>query len=802
MPDPISGAGRRLPNLALSELQGKELPKGGELVAETKSSTITLSTEISPGVYVPDMKIANREIVDPEAKETIIADTDVSAVGTGEDFKAKLTELYEANKGFLIPEKAELAEKLGGDESFYAYNNVSGSRIEKFFEEAHGLIAKSGLTGDEAKAARKAVNIAHADAYRGRAIDFDRANTNSYWSYGSDSAFVHVYEKMLDSLPEDHPAREGIQNQLDHTFSKKYVPDGKVHEDDIENSLELTAIDKENRAVVSMVKDSMDSVTPTYETIKIPEGADSELAGKAVYWDHNADKYFLEGGKDEVPAELVDSLERTPAHEVTFRRKTEGESAREGFKFDWNGNRMMDQEPINTGWWGHCDIKAIMEAVHADMDGSAGVKEYRSDTGKTTDYGRDDLLEIMASQLNMGGQYKVHGTGENVYLGDNQFGGARYDKRPDKLFMQVNGRYQDFNIHIKNLSEVGNAGENVDVSESFSKFKADEKRESFEANEDLMQTIQGDTNIISGNDRKIEAQVEYYTVNESGAWVEKKDDVVIAPDGDEKVLVGTDILNIGTREMRRYYFNPKTKELSSANVTFEKNDDGKFEAKEGSSHVVGHSSNLLLGREMKAGDEVESKVALVDMAKRTGTQLSADSDTDQEVWNGATYRIHEKVEWRSEDGRFERISLNTDSVYGTGKSGTKINELDEEGNVIKTHEMSSPVDFFWRNTPRVAPIVNENGKWHLNSEMMERGLLDLNNLDTSLESFRNLNDLMYLGLQSKDKEKVFTIVHDGKRLVYDTEDAWKADVERLEALANPTPEPTPEPAPTPAPPVE
>ena len=125
MPDPISGAGRRIPNLALTELQGKELPKGGELVAETKSSTITLSSEIRPGVYVPDLKIANREVVDPEIKESIISNEDVSGIATGEDFKAKLNELFEANKGFLIPNKTELADKLNGDDSYYAYNNIS-----------------------------------------------------------------------------------------------------------------------------------------------------------------------------------------------------------------------------------------------------------------------------------------------------------------------------------------------------------------------------------------------------------------------------------------------------------------------------------------------------------------------------------------------------------------------------------------------------------------------------------------------------------------------------------------------------
>ncbi len=778
MPNVTGPSGNR-PTIPLSELQGKELPRGAEKVAETVSSKIELATELSPGIYIPDLKISSRTVKDPEPREKIIdvPQERLSQIKTAEEFKALLKELQEEHKSYLLPDRREFAEKAG-DSSHYAYNSVTGRRIEKFFDEVASLIGKTQLRGAEAKAARKAVNLAHADAYRGRDIKFDRANTGTYWSYGHDAAFVHVYEKMLEALPENDPRREAIQNQIDFIFTNKYTPSGKVDENNIEKSLELVAIDKDSRHVVSMTKDSVNSPRPKYETIQIDPRIASSHGGKYVYWDSKADKYFFEGTREEVPPELHSKFIRKPVREVVFRRPKEGEELREGFRFDWNGNRMINTDKIDTSWWGHCDIKAIIEASNADMKGLKGIKEFRSDTGKVVEYSRSDILEILASQLNMGGEYIELGTGREVYFGENKFGGARFNDEPDKLYLRMNGNYKGFNLRIESMSEPGKPDKMVDVEESFQKFKLGEDGKSFVENEELLQTIAGDTGVLDGSDRLIKAKAEYYTVNEFGQWVENKDTITLDPNKDEKVLIGTDIVDISDRKLTRYYFNPKTKELFSADVTFVK-EDGKFVPKEENMRLVGRSSQMLLTKELQAGDDVEGKVDLVRDAIRTGTAIATDSDTGMEVWNGAVYNIREEVAWRSEDGKFEKINIYVDAVYGSGKVGSRINQLDEEGNVVKSFETDAVVDFFWRNRPRVAPLIRENGKWYVNKAMYERGLIDLNDVETSLEAFKDLNDLLYLGLTAKDNQEIYTIVHNGKRLVYDSKEAWEADVAKL-----------------------
>ncbi len=771
------------PNIPVSALKGQEI-KAEDKVASTKSHDIDLATEAG-GFVIPDFKIERRDIADPAAKSQIIEDgqVDLTTIKTAADFKTALASLTETHKAFLSPTKAAFLETLPeADRSNFAFINIVGRRNEQFFDEVMQLVSRAGLTGDEAKEARKAVNLAHRDAFRGRSVDFDRADTGSYWSYGHDAPFVHVFESMLESLPEDDPKRAAIQAQIDFIFTHKYVDTGGVDENNAEKTMGLIAMDKDSRHIVSMKKGQEHSSRVSYETLQLPASVGGEHAGKYAY--RSGDKLYFEGSKTEVPAELADKLVAKTAGELVFRR-ADNEEIRTGFRYDWNGNRMLDVAKIDTGWWGHCDIKALMETLLADMSGSKGVTEYRSDTDKTTEFSKKMQLEALAALLNFDDVYLQSGGGSGaVALGETGFAGARFDDRPTKMNIKTNRGSSSFTIRLKNLEDKDNPGTNLDLDKAFALKVADDKNESFKDNDSILRVEQGDTNYIDGSGRKLEGTTDGYTFDDLGRPVENKQaftiDLANVPDDAEKILIGTELTSIEGRQLNRIYLDPKTKELSSVSTAFKKNDEGKYVAEEGTSRSLGTMNGLELGREMTAGDDIKGKIAMLEEAVRKGDKIATDSSKREEVWNGEVHAIKLTTEWRSDDGLWERVGVRVDATFGSGKVGSILHKLDEEGNIVDSHEISAAVDFYWKDRPRVAPLVSERGRWYINKGMYERGVLSLEGekLQASLGAMNDLSDLIYLGLRG-DNKPLYTIVHDGKRLVYDDKAAWEADVKKL-----------------------
>ena len=63
------------------------------------------------------------------------------------------------------------------------------------------------------------------------------------------------------------------------------------------------------------------------------------------------------------------------------------------------------------------------------------------------------------------------------------------------------------------------------------------------------------------------------------------------------------------------------------------------------------------------------------------------------------------------------------------------------------------MDFYWKDRPRVSPVVVDRGNVYINKAMTERGVVDMGEgMMSSLGAMRDLNDLVYLGLKSKDNE--------------------------------------------------
>lgn len=760
-------------------LTGRLIPQDGSKVVSTASHDITLAT-VSGGQVLPDLQIRRRDITDPETRATVAAPSaaQLAAVRTGADFKALVTTLFDANKAYLLPDRAALMAKLPeADRSNYTYLNLTGRRLEQFFNEVQRELPRTSLTGAEAKNARMAINHAYRDAFRGRTAEFDRADTGTYWSYGHDAAFVHVFEKMLESLPANDAKRAPIQAQIDFVFANKYVPNGHVTEENVEESLELIAIEKRTRDVVSMTPDSDSSNTVRYETLK--------SGGRAAYRDGT--QYFWQGTRSELTTAEITALVRTPTTNLTFRRAASGEQTRDGFRYDWDRNRMINAKDVDTGWWGHCDIKALIETLLADMGKSRGVTEFRSDTKNNTEFSREMQLEALAALLNMDDRYTSGGSVRS--FGTTNFAGGRNDDRPTTMALTTDrGQSFELPIRLELLSEKDQPGKLVNVASAFNPKVADAQNQSFTDNVDVrVDPSDPDTTTMTATGRKIGGTTDGYTFDERGRPVEAKTHFEIDPSSTAagKVLVGTELTDVTGRTLERIYFDPATKELSTVPTSFVEQ-NGKFTAQEGTPRPLGKLRSVELGQELKSGDDVAGKLAMLEEAVRTGKKIATDSDTGMQVWNGEVHAIRKNLEWRSPDGKWEREGVTIDATFGSNKVGSFLHKLDDEGRIVETMEISAAVDFYWSDNPRIAPLISERGNWWVNKSMQDRGIVDLGaGKLASLGAMQDLMDLVYLGLSAKSNAKLFTIVHEGKRYVYENEAAWRTDVNTLKGTQPP-----------------
>lgn len=776
-------------------LTGREI-KPEDKIVSTPSHTIQLATVVG-GQALPDLRLSQRTITDPEQKATIIdaaATANIGTIATAADFKTLITSLQATNKAFLLPDAAALKAKLPAeDHSNYAYLNITGRRIEQFFGEAQRLLGRTAMPAAEQQKARVELNAAFRDAFRGRTAQFDRADTGTYWSYGHDAAFVHVFEKMLQALPENDPKRKYIQNQIDFIFSNKYVPNGKVFENDIEQSLGLVAIDKKSRNVLSMTKGSETANRVSYETLSLP--GQNGAAARPVY--RHGTQLFFQGTRTELSAAEAALVKSTPVSgsDVTFRRKAATEQLRQEFRFDWDGNGMLNTQETDTGWWGHCDIKALMETILADMGGSGGVAEFRSDTLRTTEFTRDMQLEGLAALLNFDDVYQsTTSSSQRLQFGTTNFAGARFDNRPTVMQLSTSGGSMSLPIRLTGLSEKGDSNKDVNVDAIFAAKIADANKESFSDNKDLKRIDQGDMHVVDGGGRKVSGTTDGYSFDARGWPVQSKTvfELDLNATAGTKVLIGTQLKDVDARTLDRFYFDPATKMVERVSTQFvQKAGSTTYEAVEGSKSNVGTLRGVELSREMEGGDDVKNKLKMLEDAVRTGAKIATDSDTRDQVWNGEVHAVRFNTEWRSPDGKWERVGVNVDATFGTGKVGTFLHKLDDKGEIVDSMEVKAAVDFYWSDQPRVAPLVSERGNWYVNEAMLERGVVDLGSgKAASLGAMQDLNDLIFLGLKARDNKKLFTIVHDGKRLVYEDKAAWDKDVAALKAAAATTTTPT------------
>ena len=693
-------------------------------------------------------------------------------------------------------------------------NQRRGLRVERLFTALRAALTESSREwpADQQRSARYdlavALDLAHA-----RPVQFDNEDTGTYHSFGHDAPFVHYLEALLASLPADgSPAmalldaeaqaavarqRQQTQAHLDHLMRHKYAHDG-IREADIERSLGGRLIDRTHRAVASERPDTVHSLRPRHELLRIDPAASHPAAGAWVYRDGPTLR-AQDGAPVRISAESLQSVPVEP-DALTFARAPHSPLLRAGVRFDWDGNGHVQNQPIAwVDWAGHCDVKAVLEAAGITLSNRPSVTEHRSDTGTTTVYNRDLLLEMLASLIELGSTYqRLDGSGV-LQLGVHRFGGARNDSRPDRLQLQglspgrslrwpLSGRQESWTV-VGIEDEFGP----IDLATAFQRCIPVDKQCQFVDNPRFLKTVEGDYNLISVAgclltvdllEEGIDPVTGYPTTQSLRTTVDLRPD-----SAQRRSYLGAALRDATAREQYRAWYDADAVEVQVELWRFVRQGD-RYEAQAVPEGAV--TFPLLqpliatLSREQRL-DEPAAFQALLDLALRQGQGICVDTDEAAAVWNGVL--LGARLERLEEDraARTERWQLRLDARFGDAAMRYLVRR-DEDGTPVAFCPEPSPddtaPDFLWQDLPDVGAKAWVNGAWVVNATLVQRQMIGLRpapglqgGVRVDDEHLKNVCELLWCGLAGRR----WTVVHHNARYAFTEESAWQREIDALTA---------------------
>ena len=767
----------------------------------------------------PRMKTDLPAAVDPSPPGALFAPTSPPRDAAG--FRAALEAAFDAGRATLAVEDLDASAAPKGSEHFWR-NSLRVQRTAKLFSEAEaalkGWLADRTLPSSEAAGARYALRALEADAYAGD-IAFDDANTGTYHSFQHDAPFVHYLERILASLPEEDSRgfallsaeqqesirrqRQQARNHLDHLMRHKYANEG-IAETDIERTLGGFLIDRETRNIASETLASRASLVPAYELIRISPTADHPSAGAWLYREGETVLRTQDGAIVEVDAADLRTVPLEPS-KLTFRRAQRDPKLRNGVRFDWDSKGYVAPGRVSwVSWAGHCDIKAIMEGLGLALTDRPSLQEHRSDTGETTTYDRDLLLEMLASVMELGSNYqRLDGSG-TMRRGVQRFGGARNDSRPDRLQFQGFGAGKSFRWPLSGgqdaftVVSIEHDGEQLDPDAVFYRYTADLDAVDFAENPRFLKTVEGDYNLIDVSGTRLEADAMMDHIDPtSGYPVQRKERVVIDLRADvegrpDRTFLGTSIKDASRRELWRVWLDHKARRVECIPCTHELK-DGRWEPRELDQGVVRiplvTPLSATLSREMRR-DDPSMFEALLEVALRQGQNINADTDMKAEVWNGVVTRIRVRKIASNADARVERWRVDVTARFGSAGLDYLIRR-DAEGlpmawcPVPDRQTDARPPDFLWQDFPDVGSKGIERGDWVVNDTMVKRGIVSTRRASwvsgevyVHDDHIKNLFEMIFCALGGYG----WTVVHDNKRYGFQDEASWQAAIDRLAEL--------------------
>jgi len=761
----------------------------------------------------PRLQTSLPPVDDPFDGDVLVVD-DAAIPDTAEGFETWLESAWEAaTKGAVNDIDMDLAP---AESRQYYRNSLRTQRTARFFTRARVLL-DTHVAADHRTAAHAALRRLEDHAYAG-VLPYDDADTGTYHSYGKDAPFVHYLETLLDSLPADGSEamgllppvqQESIRRQrrqarahLDHLMRHKYAYEG-IWEADIEKRLGGMLIDRDTRRVVSETPESRTTPTPAYEMLRVDPTSNHAHAGAWVY--RSADGLHLQDGANvDVPD---DQLRRVPVDgaRLTFQRSPGDARLRSGVRFDWNGNGWLSPEKVGwVDWAGHCDIKAVMEQLGITLTGTehkTSVTEYRSDTGQTTTYTRDLLVEMVASAMELGSLYTRSDGSGVVRRGLTQFGGARNDSRPDRLQFAGRSRRQGLRWPLSQRQDtlvvkaIEKDGQALDLDRVFHRWIPVDDALDFEANPLFEKTIEGDYSLLDISGSRVEAVLQEDGFDDAGYPTRTPLDVVIdlredAPESAKRVYLGAQLHDASRRTLWKVWLDVDQARVDAKVVAVERDADGAWteteQAGEGVVLRLARPLQLTISREMKRDDPAMFRT-LLDTALRTGQNICADTDMRAEVWNGVVTRIEADRVALDRARRVEHWRVKIRARFGTATLEYYMRR-DARGEPqdwcpVKGESASDKQpDFLWQDFPDVGTKGVVNGDWVVNKAMLDRGIITLEQrwdmpggVYVHDDHIKNMYEILFSSMSGHK----YTIVHDNKRWGFDDESHWQGHIDQL-----------------------
>ncbi len=700
-------------------------------------------------------------------------------------------QLFDATLG--LEEALEAAPIDPGEIGAYARRSVRGQRLARFFAEVRD---RSDLPAAEITSFE---DLAHAGL-----VEFEDENTGTYHSFQHDKPFVHYLMQILSTLPEEGAEafvslpteqqesvrRQRLQarNHLDFIMRHKYANNG-IDEANIEHTLGGLLIDRNTRHIASERPESQSSLIPQYELLRIAPDADHEHAGA---WIYRSEGLFLEGGEAvEVPEE---ALRRIPisAAELTFERAQEDPRRRPGVRFDWDDSGHIAQGPISwVSWAGHCDLKAIMEALGVVFLGGEILREYRSDTGSESTWNRDLLLEMMASVLELGSVYRPFDGSRDRVLGKHEFGGARNDARPDRLQFTgleqgkhfrwpLSGRKDAF--RITGISE-------LDPRTAFARFQADVPALEMTENPHFKKVVEGDYNLIDVTGRVLTARTRVDSFDAAGNPSTTTDEIEIDLEGSGKTFLGTHVQDHGEREIYRLHLDHDAPKIVAELWVWERGEDGFAAVARPDDNVEIELASPLTctaSRESKLDDPALFQ-ALLQTALREGKNICADTDMLAPVWNGVVLSIRSKRTGINAETRVEAWKIEVRARFGQATLAWLVRR-GENGEAmaycaLPPQGLTKAIDFLWRDLPDVGTKGKIGADWVVNRSAVDRKIVTLRpdpsvpgGLWVQDDHLKNVYEQLYAAMS----EYRWTVVHANKRWGFTDEATWRSAIAELE----------------------